>query len=374
MSAPWVAVVPGTGSPKYDNAPVTYTPSLYADITAVLDGTLEAPQPTVGRREDGFNLFYPATTNGLVGAPESGKTLFALCVLADELFAGNRVLVIDVDHNGAAATVARLRSFGVSENTLKDPALFRYASPEDKDELLAVVNETHLWKPTAVLVDSVGEVLPMFGASSNNGDEYTAVHRQVFTALANSGASVVLIDHEPKSDGAAEYGAGGTMAKKRAIDGALYRVKVKQPFAPGAGGKAVLSILKDRHGAIRAASLVGVSSREPVAATFHLKAGEATHWTFYAPTEADNLKADKLAQDVATLEALHDPPVSVRDITKRTGIPKDRAMYALRAYKNKQESVGSVPVPLLKERGQRTTLTPSGEGHIRTVQGQGQGE
>lgn len=371
MSA-WGAVLPGTGTPQYDNAPQDYTPALYADIAQVLaGGDLGAPQPTFGLRDDGLHLFYPGTTNGLVGAPESGKTLLASCVMADELFKGNSVLVVDVDHNGARATVARFISLGVKGEVLSDPSRFRYTAPEDSTDLLAVVAEAHLWKPTVALVDSVGEVLPMFGASSNDADQYTAVHRQVFTALANSGAGVILIDHEPKSDGAAEYGASGTMAKKRAIDGALYRVKVKQPFAPGKGGKALVTVLKDRHGQVNQHL---ESNREPLAFTFHLIGGDATDWKLYAPTEADILKADKTAQDVEALKALNPPPSSVRDVMERKRWGRDKSAKALKSFRELLDTQGSVPVPHLKVRGTGTTHTPYLEVQPGTHQVQVHGE
>lgn len=333
------------------NASNGYTPKLYANIQVVLEGGLEAFKPTLGHRADGECLFYPGTTNGLVGEPESGKTLLALCVFADELFKGNSALIVDIDHNGAAPTVARLKSLGVSEKVLTDTSRFRYCAPEDTEELLAVVAEAKKWKPTAVLVDSVGEVLPMFGASSNSADEYTAVHRQVFTALANSGACVLLIDHLPKSGTAAEYGATGTIAKKRAIDGALYRVTVKQQFVPGAGGKASLSVLKDRHGSIRQISQQLGTKKEPLAATFHLKGGEATDWKFYPPSEIEGSNTSRTDLDVESLKALTPAPISVRDVRERLRWGAERASEALKLYRTSQVAEGAVPVPPLKGRG-----------------------
>ena len=372
----WEIVEPGTGSPVFDNAPELFTPGLYANIGRVLaEGEATGPQPTIGARTDGKFLFYPGAVNALVGAPETGKTLLALCVLSDELFRGNSVLVIDLDHNGAAATAQRLRSFGVSEAVLSDTDRFRYCSPEDSEELLLVVAETQHWKPAAVLVDSVGEVVPLFGANSNDSDQYTAVHRQVFTALANSGAAVLVIDHEPKSEASAGYGATGTAAKKRAIDGALYRVTLRQTFVKGKGGKAALSVLKDRHSAIRQIS--AQSGREPLAAVFELKAGSATDWKFHPPEEGESFLFEKAARDVALLKELSPVPSTIRkaqDLLKeQKGIRwgKDRASRAIALLKE-ETAQGSVPVPPLKGEGTRTTLPLVLEGQGRTEEGQGQ--
>lgn len=330
----WEAVRPGEGIPKYDNAPEPpsrFTPSLYANVQALFDGgDLEAPAPSAGIREDNVRLFYPSMVNVLIGDPEAGKTLVASAVAADVCFEGGSILVIDVDHNGASATVKRLESFGMSRAVLENPERFRYASPEDAQELLAVVEEAKVWRPSFVLVDSVGEVLPMFGASSNDADQYTAVHRQVFTALANSGSVVVIIDHESKGTDSRKYGAGGTMAKKRAIDGALYRVKVIRPFSPGNGGKSALYILKDRHGQVRMnASLTG---SEPLAATFLMSHGVTT-WKFYAPTDSDDFFAQRKAQELETLAQrllnLGELPTSVAKAKALLGVGQDKAQAAL---------------------------------------------
>jgi hypothetical protein len=347
-----------------------YTPRLYADIEAAIKGGVTTPQPTVGLREDGAYLFYAGTVNGLFGAPESGKTLIALTVMADELLAGHSALLVDVDYNGVATTVSRLRSFGVPDTTLLDPTRFRYCAPEDPQDLLAIVAEAQAWNPSFVLVDSVGEVLPMFGASSNSADDYTTVHRQVFAALAECGACVVIVDHEPKSAKTAESGAGGTIAKIRTLHGAYYRVTVTQPFAPGHGGKAKLNIYKDRNGGVREHSPKGEA--HPLAATFHLKAiGEATDWVFYTPGESGTYKATD--PDLATLRAI--PGVmdmSVRKIQDLTGISKNKVGPLKKQLEAEKVSPGAVPVPFLKERGQGQTLTPVPLGHSGTGQGQGQ--
>lgn len=344
----WETVEPGTGVPVFDNEPENFTPELYADIRRILaEGDSGTPRPTVGHRKDGVFLFYPETVNGLVGASETGKTTLALCVLADELFLGKSALVLDVDHNGAKAISNRLRSFGVSENTLVDTTKFRYASPEGKEELLAVIQEAELWKPSFVLIDSIGEVMSMFGANSNDPDQYRQVHRQVFTAFAKAGACVVAIDHEPKSESTAQRGASGTAAKKQAVDGALYRVTMKTPFTPGHGGKATLSILKDRHGAIREAS--PVNGKEPTAAVFHLVAGEATNWFFYPPDDSVTSESRLETQAINDANAMREwanPPRNIRDVQSGLKAAYPRAKKAWDKYRESPESSSVSVSPL----------------------------
>ena len=71
-------------------------------------------------------------------------------------------------------------------------------------------------------------------------------------ATSRTGAGVLVIDHMAKGTESRKFRAGGTIAKKRADDGVVYHVENVVPFAPGSGGKTSLSIVKDRHGDIRA--------------------------------------------------------------------------------------------------------------------------
>ncbi|WP_104177654.1 ATP-binding protein [Cryobacterium sp. Y50] len=314
--------------------PVSYTPSLYADVAAMFaGGTPEPPQPTVGRRSDGSGLVYADALNVFFGPPESGKTLAASTIAADTLFDGGSVLVIDIDHNGAHATLARFRSFGVSGDTLSNPARFRYAAPEDAETMRAIVAEAKRWQPTFTILDSIGELLPMFGANSNDADDYTRVNRAVMTALVSSGTALIAIDHEAKGTDSRSYGSSGTAAKKRAVDGAMLRFTVKQPFSPGHGGKASLAIAKDRHGGLKAVSPVG--DREPLAAVFQLiQRDGAIDWRFWAPKGNDDQTVDpKIAADALQLDGLDPEPISTRDVEARMHWSSRRAVVALKHWR-----------------------------------------
>lgn len=359
----WEAVSPGYGTPTRDNAPdhldKGFTARLYANVARLFaEGLPSAPKPTIGLRTDGEALIYERAVNVLFGVPEAGKTLIASAIAADTVFAGGSLLLIDVDHNGAVATLARLRSFGISEKTLSDPTRFRYASPEDKADMEAVILDATIWKPSIVILDSIGELLPMFGANSNDGDEYTVVHRQVLTRLSDTGAAVVAIDHESKGSTAGTWAIGST-AKKRAVDGAMLRAEPIRTFSPGFGGKSQLRIVKDRHGGLRA---VSSSVRgEPIAATFELLPGDVPHWKFYAPSEQDNELTTRLAEDVKRLQELDPKPTGVKDVKLRCRWGQDRATNALNAYKSSllDTSTGDVPRTPSKEGGTGGTHTPA---------------
>ena len=322
---------PGTDSEK----------PLYVDISALLDGTVpEPPEPQLGRRTDGHCLFYAGQVNWVFGDPEAGKSWLCFACVVEALKAGRPVLVIDLDHNGAPATVHRLLALGAPHAALRNPDLFRYCEPDDRAELRQVVDDAMLWRPAVAIVDSIGELLPMYGSSSNSADEFTTVHSTVLKPLAKSGAAVLAVDHLAKNADSRAVGPGGTAAKRRAIGGVSIRVKVKQPFTPGHGGSATLVVNKDRHGGLRAHCPVG--DREPVAGTFRLLAFNdgILEWAIYPPADGERNDDEAApAEDIAAIAALDPPPETVDDARDRLSWRKQRAANALRAWR---EQTGSI--------------------------------
>lgn len=328
---------PGTDPPK----------PLYLDISALLDGAVpEPPEPVLLRRSDGRRLFYGGQVNLLFGDPESGKTWVCLACAVEALQAGRKAAIIDLDHNGGAATVARLLALGAPESLLRDQAMFRYCEPEDRTELRQVVADLSAWRPAMVIVDSIGELLPLFGASTNNADEFTSVHSVVLKPLARADACVLAVDHLAKGADSRAHGPGGTAAKRRAVGGVSLRVKATRAFTPGHGGEALLLVNKDRHGAVRAHCPVG--DREPVAGTFKLLAFRegVLEWAFAAPREGDrNPDETAPAEDVAAIAALDPPPRSAEDARARLHWQKARAVSALRAWRGNATPFGTGEEP-----------------------------
>lgn len=249
-------------------------PPLYADVARFLAGELpDPPTPTVLARQDGRQLFYRGQVNTVFGDPESGKTFVALAACAESLCAGGRALFFDLDHNTMPAIVLRLIMLGVPREILADSDRFRYCEPMGAVDLHQVVDDCAGWRPDVVVVDSLGELLPMLGASSDSADDFTMAHAKVLKPLARCGAAVIVVDHLAKSPTSRVHGPGGTMAKRRVLGGVSLRVKVSRAFAPGKGGSALLIVNKDRHGGVRAHCPSG--EREPLAGTFVLDAPDA---------------------------------------------------------------------------------------------------
>lgn len=312
----------------------SYTAKLYCDVKALLDGGLaEPPAPVYAVRSDNVGLFYKRNTNSLVGDPESGKTWIMLAAAAEVLFLKGKVLLLDLDHNGPSSIVSRLKAFGISDAVLSDPEKFRFAEPEDQYAVSDIIDDAKVWEPDFVGIDSVGELLPIYGASSNSPDDFTRVNSAAIKPFAAIGAAVVVIDHLAKNSDSRNYGASGTAAKKRAISGVSLRVSCTDAFTPGSGGKAELTIIKDRHGGLRAKCPSG--DKEPLAAKFVLtQRNDALNWHFYAPEPGEQSTADRVPEaDVNAIAKLNPPPKSVADARERLQWNTERAGRALKEWR-----------------------------------------
>ncbi|HNP58453.1 MAG TPA: hypothetical protein PK331_12405 [Gordonia sp. (in: high G+C Gram-positive bacteria)] len=302
----------------------------YLDVALLLDGGLpEPPTPTVCKRSDGVGLFYLGHYNVVVGDPESGKTLLTDFATVEQLGEGGRVLRLDLDHNGPQSTISRLIDFGANEDALRDSTRFRYVEPEDRNQLAAIVEDAKDWQPTLVVLDSIGELLPLHGAGSNDSDEFTAVHRLVIKPLAAAGACVVGIDHLSKGLDSRKFGPTGTVAKRRVISGSCIRVTVDAAFTPDKGGSAFLAINKDRHGGLRRASPSG--DKEPSAGKFVILGGQ--HFITAPMSDEKNPGEHAPPADVAAITALDPPPASAKEARERLKWRDERARQAFKDWK-----------------------------------------
>lgn len=226
---------------------------LYPDIGALLsEGLPEPPTPDILRRNDGVGLFYRGEINLLYGDPEDGKTMIALAACVEVLRDGGTALFVDLDDNGVESTIARLLMLGAPADALRK-GQFRYCSPAGPDRMEKAVADglADGLVPDLVVIDCVGELIPMFGGSNDSADDFTGIIRATAAPLARAGACVVLIDHLAKSTDSRNYGSGGTMAKRRRVGGTQLRVMVDEQLRKGCGGALRLGIRKDRHSGLR---------------------------------------------------------------------------------------------------------------------------
>jgi hypothetical protein len=318
---------------------------MYVDIAEIIRNGATAPEPDILRFTQDSYLFYSGEFNLIYGDTESGKTWLCLTAVVSTLNDGGKAAIVDLDHNGANSIVNRLQTLGASDDLLMDQQSFRLAEPVTALELKEVVADLGTFKPEAVVIDSLGEVLPLFRANSNNADDFTLVHSDVIKPLARAGAAVLVVDHLPKNADSRQYGPTGTAAKTRAVGGLAVKVSAERAFKPGIGGSAKLELYKDRHGGVR--KQLPSSDTRPVIGTFTLAddAGQLAYRFEQAVTVALDKQAEidrqRVNMDVATLLELQDvgqDVKSVRAVKLALGCGQPRAEAALSAFRAAQEN------------------------------------
>ena len=119
----------------------------------------------------------------------------------EALQAGRKALIIDLDHNGPEATVARLIALGAPEDQAsRSEPVFRYCEPEDRTERTSGRCRQPEWRPAVAVVDSIGELLPMHGVELQLSRRIHRRHTSnVLKPLAKAGAAVLAVDHLAKA-------------------------------------------------------------------------------------------------------------------------------------------------------------------------------
>lgn len=314
--------------------------TIFVDVAQRLAGDFHPPSPSILTTDAGHQLFYSGELNLVYGDAECGKTWICLAAVAEALDNGSAAAVIDLDHNGADSTLHRLLSLGAEAADLSDIDRFRLYEPLDKVDLDAVVQDLRDWKPELAVLDSLGEAMPLYGASSNSADDFTLVHKDVIKPLTAAGVAVVVVDHLAKNENSRAMGPGGTPAKRRATGGLSVRVTVDRPFTPGCGGSAKLQLNKDRHGGVRR-NFSGDAVGDPVIGRFTLTEDEGDlGWSIEAmtaaaakPTTRAEAQAEKADEDAEALRAMDFDFRTTREVKEALKVGQDRARRALERYR-----------------------------------------
>lgn len=224
------------------------------DLTTVLDGTYQRPEPTIMPRTDGPGLFYPGKVHTVYGESESGKSWIAQHAVTTTLDTDGRVLYIDFESDAPDVT-GRLTALGTHRDQLLGDG-FAYVRPEASPHTFAEAPEfaqllTHDWD--LCILDGVTEALGLSGKSTMDNDEITAWMRDIPRTIARAtGAAVILVDHVVKSqEGRGRFPIGG-QAKMAAIDGTGYLVEPLTALGQGLDGSLTIRVTKDRPGTVRA--------------------------------------------------------------------------------------------------------------------------
>lgn len=226
------------------------------DLSDVLEGRWEPPEPSVGRRSDGAGLFYPGKVHTVSSESEGGKTWMALAAVRDELDAGQHAIYCDFEDD-EGGIVGRLLTLSAHRDVIRDR--FHYLRPDgplgtgihldDLNDLLT----TH--RPTLAVVDGITEALTMHGLDPNSNRDVAAFGRMLPRRLAAAGCASVSLDHVTKSGETRGRYAIGAVHKLNGLDGAAYVLENRKPFGVGITGRSTIKIAKDRPGQLRKAAL-----------------------------------------------------------------------------------------------------------------------
>lgn len=223
-----------------------------ADLSDVLDGTWEPPEPTVGRRSDGVGLFYLGKQHTVASESEGGKTWHLLVAARDEIDRENHVVYVDFEDD-RGPVVGRLLALGVNPERVRQ--YFHYLRPESP--LTVPVNQADLdemmsaCSPTLAAVDGVTEAMTMHGLNPLDNHDAAKFGRMLPRRLAKWGAATVSLDHVTKSSDTRGRYSIGAVHKLNGLDGAAYVLENRQPFGVDIEGRSTIRIAKDRPGQLR---------------------------------------------------------------------------------------------------------------------------
>lgn len=209
-----------------------------------------APEPSVGTFAPGQHLLTAGQLHGVHGASDSGKTWLCYIAAAQQLKAGNAVLVVDYEM-GRALVYEWLRLLGVSDEQVREGLVYVYPDePFDRSyrhHLEGAVSATG--RPlTLALVDSVGESMASMGMSTNDDTDTGAWLQALPKWMVKEwpSAAVVIIDHSVKGS-PDSLDPIGSHRKKAGVH-TQFRVMNEVPFSKEHEGHSRVTVAKNRGG------------------------------------------------------------------------------------------------------------------------------
>jgi len=250
---------------------------IFTDLTPYLDGEFEQEIPTVGELENGGALFYKGRLNEVHAEPGAGKSNVTLAVCKQVLDTGGSVLFIDPE-DMPQSVVNRLLAFGAGKDDIAC-RLWYLHNPTPKD-IDAAVEWAQASAPDLVCVDGLAELMAGAGKSERDETDVLVFFKACLRPFAETDAAVVVSDHVAKDSETRGSWSRGSGAKMGRYDGAVYSMKVTQPYAPGKAGAVRLTVAKDRNG--------GVGPKGSAVAEIHFEPCEdGTLVTMRKPEEGD---------------------------------------------------------------------------------------
>jgi len=254
----------GTGSdgprasrPPQENAPDQESAAPAArwlDLGAYLDGTYEAPQPSLGaKRQDGISLLYRAMWHTCIGLTTAGKTTFALWHVRAVLLSGEHVVYIHFEEANPNGIIHRLIALGIPPDVIRERFHWGHVnSPWQWGEMAREIESLER-PPALALLDGINAACGMHGWDVKEANTVGAYRRMFVHPLTSVGAGVLSLGHPPKAVNrqgeSYSYGAAGWLND---VDGVSFRMTAsKHPISKGVRGSSALHVVKDRYGEVQ---------------------------------------------------------------------------------------------------------------------------
>lgn len=305
------------------------------DLSPVLDGTYQPPQPTVGARVDGVGLFYPSRGHAVASESEAGKTWLALTAAATELERGRAVVYLDFEDD-AGGVVGRLLAMGAPADAIRDR--FGYIRPEGpltasggrgRRELVEALGDL---TPSLVVVDGVTEAMAMHGFNPLDNEQTAQFGRLLVRPLMDSGAAVVSLDHVTKDRETRGRYAIGAVHKLNGLNGAMYQLANREPIGLGRTGRSGLHLVKDRPARLRPHAVPSAGGREWFGDLVVTSDEDGVHTAIVPPGDdrppRQQFRPTELMARVSDVLACAGRPLNKREVETRT---PGRAKYVRQA-------------------------------------------
>jgi len=232
-------------------------------VGAIASGDAPKERATMLQREDGVGLAYRGRVNEIHGEAEAGKGFVAGFLVAEVVAAGGRVLYLDFDADPTSVGL-RLRSGGIRDAAKIDELVdvFPIDAPlpmsrrGDLEPAGRSVLDEFLGRGyDLVAIDDVNAAIAFHGFDPNDTAHVANFLRLFVAPFHAAGVTGILLDHVTKDRERRGRYQSGSVHKMNAVDGASFEAHVLSQPAPGRLGKIALRVSKDRHGAVRAASI-----------------------------------------------------------------------------------------------------------------------
>jgi RecA/RadA recombinase len=222
------------------------------DIATLMESDEPPIEAELLHRTDHRALLVRSSVTLLHGEPSSGKSWLTVEAVRQVMTAGEMVAIID--YEGSSRTLAeRLKDIRAHPDLVREHLKYLRpagAAPERATSWLAAVERVVAsWQPALVVIDGFAAALAKHGKDEDKAADCLWFMGILARPLADTGASVVLVDHVTKAKDARGRWGRGSGAKLGEAD-AGFSLEVVEPFARGHNGSAALRVAKDRWGAI----------------------------------------------------------------------------------------------------------------------------